>query len=125
MPITWTISHTERLVSARGKGPVKIADFEAYFDNIVVSGAATYRKYFDSSDIEPQLSDTDLMSLGARVSAYAELGRAGAMAIVVSSQAGYELAARYTNLARGERAARIFWEADKARQWLEAQPAVN
>ncbi|MFI5000192.1 MAG: hypothetical protein ACHQK9_09965 [Reyranellales bacterium] len=102
-----------------------LKDFEAYFDDMVVSGAVAYRKFFDATDIEPRLSDDDVMLLGARVSAYAAMGPRGPLAVVVASEAGHTLAARFFNLGPSMRSAKIFWSADKALKWLTAQPPVG
>jgi hypothetical protein len=125
MPIRWKISHDEKLVTVRAEGPVVLQDFVAYFDDIIVSDAIAYRKFFDASGIEPQFSDDDVMQLGARASAYAAIEPRGPLAVVVNTDAGYALAARFMNLASARRPANIFWSVGKAQKWLDAQTDVT
>ena len=39
MPMRWTISHDDRLVTVIADGPVTLLEIEAYFDALVLAGA--------------------------------------------------------------------------------------
>jgi len=39
MPMRWTISHDERLVTVTAEGPLTLLEIEAYFDAVVLAGA--------------------------------------------------------------------------------------
>ena len=125
MPVRWTIAHAERLVTVRAEGPVALKAIEAYFDDLVVSNAMPYRKLFDARGVEPQLSDADMMLLGARVSAYAAMDPRGPIAVVVNSDAAFAVVSRFANLGNARRSLKIFEAIDEARLWLDLQPAVT
>ena len=121
MPITCTIDHDRKLVTATAAGEVGLKDMEDYLDGLVTGEAMPYPKLFDATTAVPRLSDDDMMMLGARVSAYRAFDPRGPLAIVVGSTASHELAARFANLGGAARAAGIFWTIDDARRWLDNQ----
>ena len=73
MPVRFTIDHDKRYVTVRATGVVLLDEVLDYFDALVTQNAMPYRKLFDAREAQPQLSDDDVMVLGARVSAYAEM----------------------------------------------------
>ena len=119
----WTISHDERLVMVVADGPVALPEIEAYFDAVVLAGAQPYAKLLDASTMEPQLSDAEMMAIGARMSAYVKDQRwsGGPAAFVVASRANREFVKRFINLAASPRSAKIFQTVDEARRWLDEQ----
>ena len=122
MPITWTISAADRLVSARAEGIVTLKHIEALLDDIVVKDALQYRKLFDGRGAAGQYDDADVMSLGARIQAYNTLNLAGAAAIVVDTQERRDVALRFANIAKGKRPIRVFQDPVAARAWLDSDP---
>ncbi|MBS0546923.1 MAG: hypothetical protein JSR24_04185 [Proteobacteria bacterium] len=125
MPVTWTISTADRLVSARAEGIVTLTDIEALLDDIVVKDALTYRKMFDGRGAIGQYDDADVMSLGARIQAYNTLDLSGAAAIVVDTQERYDVALRFANIAKAKRPIRVFWDPQSARTWLDSNPTLE
>lgn len=121
MPIHWTISHPNKLVVAVCKGPLTRQDIEAYLDAVVVVDGLSYRKIFDMTQAEPAIPDDDMMALGARIRAYATVGRIGPLAIVASTDISYERAHMFAALADARRPLKIFRELHQARAWLDAQ----
>ena len=121
MPIQWTISHPHRLVVAVCKDRVSRADIEGYLDNVVVTDTLPYRKIFDTTNAVMELSDDDMMALGARSRAYAGLANMGPLALVASSPESFERARLFGALADARRPLKIFSELHTARQWLDAQ----
>jgi len=122
MPITWTISDTDRLVSARAEDLVTLQDVEALLDDIVVKDALAYRKLFDGRKATGQYDDRDVLMLGARISAYNSLNLTGAVAIVVETQTQYDAALRFANIGQAKRAIRVFFTPEEARAWLDTDP---
>ncbi len=122
MSAEWTISHTERLVTVRAQGVIGRGEIEAYLDDVVVKGAMPYRKFLDARGAVPDLTDDDMMLLGARVSAYAEMDPRGPVALVVDPGSAYDAALRFMNLGGARRPGMVFTSTDEARNWLEAQP---
>ena len=122
MPITWTISAADRLVSARAEGIVTLKQIEALLDDIVVKDALQYRKMFDGRGSVGQYDDADVMSLGARIQAYNTLNLTGAAAIVVDTQERHDVALRFANIAKGKRPIRVFRDPAAAHAWLDSDP---
>jgi hypothetical protein len=119
VPIEWTISHPERLVTIRAEGPVTRQDVEAYLDGIVVAGCMPYGKLFDARGIDPRASDEDVMLLAARVQAYGQTMEGGALAFVTTSSRARDFVRRYLNLSGANRPSRTFRTVDAASAWLE------
>src|ERR1700754_1872553 len=126
MPITWTISTADRLVSARAQGLVTLQDVEALLDDLVVNNALPYRKLFDGRGSIGKYDDNDVMALAARISAYNNsLDLTGAAAIVVETQEHYDTALRFANIGQAKRAIRVFFSLEEARAWLDTDPRPN
>ena len=122
MPLQWTISHPTRLVVAIASGELRPEDIASYFDEVARANASAYSKLFDASQATADLSDDELMALGARIRAYVALGPIGPVAIVVPTVATHEQALIFAALAEADRPIRVFRELHLARQWLDAQP---
>jgi hypothetical protein len=122
VPITWTISHAERLVVARAEGPISLRDIEALLDDVVIKEAIGYRKLFDARGSVGTYSDEDVMALGARIQAYVRLNLSGAAAIVVDSQKQFNVALRFANIAKAKRPIQVFYSPEEARAWLDSDP---
>lgn len=125
MPVTWTISAADRLVSARAQGIVTLKDIEALLDDIVVKDALQYAKMFDGRGAVGQYDDNDVMALGARIQAYNGLNLSGAAAIVVDTDERHDVALRFANIARGKRPIRVFRTPEEARAWLASDPQLT
>ena len=123
VPITWTIDHDRRLLTAVCQGNVTLLDLEEYLDAVVVAGSMPYRKLFDGTRGDSTLTDEEMMLLGARIRAYHTEGVMGPLAIVVVTEHTHGLARLFGALAAADRPIRIFRDARAARRWLEAQPA--
>jgi hypothetical protein len=123
MPMHWKISHEERLVTVTTDGPMTLRDVEAYFDAVVVADAQPYAKLFDARDMVAQLSDDDMMAIGARMSAYVrDQGQPGGpAAFVVTTDVARDFIERYLNLMPSSRQALICETVDEARRWLDEQ----
>jgi hypothetical protein len=125
MPTQWTISHPTRLVMAVAEDDLVLKDLEDYLDAIVAAGALSYRKIFDTTGATANLSEDDLMALGARIRAYTAIGPIGPLAIVATTDRSYGQARMFTALAEADRPIKIFRELHAARHWLDAQTAES
>ncbi|MCX7367114.1 MAG: hypothetical protein NTV97_35630 [Alphaproteobacteria bacterium] len=122
MPVEFTIDHATRFVHARAHGIVTLQELEPFMDAVVVQDAMGYRKLFDGRDAIGKYTSDDVMMLGARISAYATMGVRGPLALVAAGGDGFEVASRFINLGKNDRAAKVFLEVDEARKWLDDQP---
>src|SRR5579871_6498047 len=80
VPVTYTIDHDRRLVHAKCEGTVSLQEILDYLDAVAVADVMPYDKLFDASQAEFTLSDSDMMTLGARVSAYEVMDPRGPVA---------------------------------------------
>lgn len=123
MPITWTIDHNRRMLTAVCQGDVTLHDLEEYLDAVVVAGSMSYRKLFDGTRGDSKMIDEEMMALGARIRAYHTAGPMGPLAIVVVTEHTHGLARLFGALAAADRPIKIFRDIRAAQRWLEAQPA--
>ena len=122
MPIHFTIDHKTRHVEAKFDGNLVLKDVEDFTDAVVGAGALSYRKLIDGRTATGTYTDADVMALGARMAAYATMGKRGALALVPAPDTSLELADRLLNLGKDGRPAKAFLSIDEARKWLAAQP---
>lgn len=119
MPITWKILADERMVIARADGPVTLNDIQDYLDAVVVADAQPYAKLFDAGSMVLQLSDEEVMLMGARMSAYSSaFDTAGPLAFVATTLAVEGFAKRFLNVASVQRPAKICRTVEEAKAWL-------
>jgi hypothetical protein len=123
VPITWTIDHDKRMLTAVCEGDVTLRDIEGYLDAVVVAGTMPYRKLFDGTRADSAMTDEEMMALGARIRAYHGSGKMGPLAIAVVTEHTHGLARLFGALAAADRPIKIFRDLRAARRWLEAQPA--
>jgi hypothetical protein len=121
MPIHWTINHSDRLVVAICQDEVTRMDIEDYLDKVVVADALPYAKIFDTTDGALVLSDEDMMTLGARIRAYAGISHIGPLALVAASPENVDRARLFVTLADANRPVRIFSKLSAASRWANKQ----
>jgi hypothetical protein len=119
LPVEYSIDHQKKFVKVRAHGPIVLKEILDYFDALVVQDAMAYPKLFDARDAEPQLSDDDVMELGARVSAYAAYEPRGPIAAVATKPKAGEILQRFMNLGGADRPMRLFASVEEAMAWLE------
>jgi hypothetical protein len=122
MPIHFTIDHKARTVEAKFDGHLVLKDVEDFCDAVVAVDGLPYRKLIDGRTATGTYTDDDVMALGARLAAYATLGKRGALALVPAPDTSLELVDRLLNLGKDGRPAKGFLSIDEARTWLAAQP---
>jgi hypothetical protein len=121
VPVDFTFDHQNRLVVATAHGRIVLREILDYFDAVTINNAASYAKLFDARAANPQLSDDDVMVLGARVSAYAAFDPRGPVAAVADTEEAREVVRRYMNFAGANRPMQMFLSVDEARAWLLGQ----
>ena len=118
LPVDFEIDHTKRFVRVRAHGVVILREILDFFDALVVQDAMPYPKLFDAREAEPDLSDDDVMTLGARVSAYAAMDPRGPVAAVAVTKKAGDILQRFMNLGGAQRPMRLFASVEEARAWL-------
>ena len=124
MPINWTISHPDRMVTVQVDGEITLPEAEEYLDAIVVADAMAYAKLLDCSTMVTHVSDDEMMRLGARMRAYASILKGGPLVFVVTTPEIHDYVRRYINLAAADRPVKIVKTVDQARAWLKTQGPV-
>jgi len=121
MPIQWTISHPDRMVTVQIEGEVTLPEGEAYLDALVVADAMPYAKLLDCTSMITHVSDDEMMRLGARMRAYASILKGGPLVFVVTQPEIEDYVRRYINLSGADRPVKIVKTVDQARDWLKTQ----
>ena len=121
MPITWTISHPDRMVAVVVEGDITLAQAEEYLDALVVADAMPYAKLLDCTRMRTQVSDEEMMQLGARMRAYASIMKGGPLVFVVTDPLIENYVRRYINLAAADRPVKIVTTMEQAQAWLAKQ----
>jgi hypothetical protein len=119
MPLSWTISHPQRLVIAVARGDVAPHEFGTYIEAMQPIGA--YRRMFVVSGISTVFDTALMRSVGNAVRDHARRERIGPIAIVADNEAAYASAMVYADAVQGlDRPIRIFREQHEARRWLDS-----
>ena len=121
MPIKWTISHPERRVTVDVDGDITLPQAEEYLDALVLADAMPYAKLLDCTRLKTQVSDEEMMQLGARMRAYASIMKGGPLVFVVTDPLIENYVRRYINLAAADRPVTIVTTIDQAKAWLKKQ----
>lgn len=121
MPIKWTISHPDRMVTVQIDGEVTLPEGEAYLDALVVADAMPYAKLLDCTTMVTHVTDDEMMQLGARMRAYASILKGDPLVFVVTTPDIEDYVRRYINLAGGDRPVKIVKTVDQARDWLKTR----
>ena len=122
MPLHWTIDSQLKLFAARAEGDITLADLNRMLDAMAGAQAHGYRKLFDGSQGDTQMSPGEFLSLGVRMRSIHATGPMGPLAVVLPANKYYLVARALGVLAAAKRPMRIFTDPDKARQWLERRP---
>lgn len=119
MPLTITVDHAARLISATARGTVSRQDMAGYFEAVPREGAVGYRVIFDFRTATLQLTSADLR-------AFSEIARSrksdafdSAVALIVRSEAERELAAYFIDRTASGRPVRLFGDPEQAAAWFD------
>ena len=122
MPLRWEILHSQKLVHIVAEGPVTLKEMEDHFDALFIADAMPYAKLFDATNADPIYSDEDVMTMGARLSAYTATVDSGPLAVVGLSDHVEMTFRRFVNVSPSKRPAALFKTEAEARAWLAIQP---
>ncbi|WP_422034221.1 hypothetical protein [Reyranella sp.] len=125
MPLRWEILHPQKLIHVIAEGEVTLKEMEAHFDALVVANALVYSKLFDATRLEPVYDETDVMAMGARLSAYTENFPSGPLAVVGRDESVILAFKRFVNISPSNRPAALFSTEKKARAWLAKQAGAE
>jgi hypothetical protein len=118
MPLSWTISHPQRLVIAVARGEVAPHEFGGYLEAMQAVGS--YRRMFVVSGLSTVFDTALMKSVGNAARDHASREKIGPIAIVADNEAAYGSALLYAEAAQGiDRPIRIFREQHEARRWLD------
>ena len=120
MPVTYTISHPNRLVVALATDRVSSADVLNCLMEIHEAGAAPYRKIFDMTGARGTIPLIELRQIAKRAATFAESTPTGPLAIVVASDEHSDLARLFAYAATARRPVRVFRELHTAHAWLDS-----
>lgn len=118
MPISIDVDHEARIVRAVATGQVTFADTWAYHEMLVLEDALSYAKMMDATEATFVHDDEEIMRLGARVSAHADVMDRGPVAVVVHDETQRDMIRRYFNLTGGAFPTALFETELEARRWL-------
>lgn len=124
MPLHWTIDSRLRFFVATCDGTVDLSEVNVMLDAVVGADGLGYRKLFDGTNGNTQMSPVDMLGIGVRLRALQDGDREhGPLAIVVPEDKFAIMSRLLGILAAAKRPMRVFKDADKARKWLDS-PAV-
>lgn len=122
MPLHWTVDSKERLVIATADGHVTREDVENYIQAMNGAGTLSYRKLFDGSRGETDMTPGDMLAIGAWLRERHATGTPGPLAVVIPPDKA-DLVSRVLGiLAAADRPMRVFSEVEPARRWIESLP---
>jgi stage II sporulation SpoAA-like protein len=123
MPIHWTVSHATRSVVITATGVIRLADMQECVRAIAMPATLSYRKLVDFGEAELAFGRDGVMALSRYIREHRGIGRMGALAIVVGSDAVEQQARQFRSLEVEDRPLKIFRDAEAARAWLDTQPS--
>jgi hypothetical protein len=132
MTLHWFIDSRRRLVTITADGAVSRAEIDEMLDAVMGAGALAYRKLVDVTAGRSDLSEHDMLEIGARVRTL-HGNAVGAVALVLPNQSltdeasseAETLVARLIGIiASAKRPFRICKTVGSAKRWLES-PAVR
>lgn len=118
MPISVHVDHEARLVRSVATGQITLQDTWGYHETLVLEDALPYAKLMDATEATFVHDDEDIMKLGARVSAYADVDNRGPVAVVVCDETQRGMVRRYFNLTGDAFPTALFGTELEARRWL-------
>lgn len=122
MPLHWIVDSKERLVIAIAEGHVTRQDVEDYIRVMNGAGTLPYRKLFDGSRGETDMTPEDMLAIGARLRERHAGAALGPLAIVIPPDKA-DLVSRVLGiLASADRPMRVFSDVEPARRWIDSLP---
>lgn len=125
MPLHWTLDSRRQIFAATCDGNVELAEVNVMLDAVMGADGLGYRKLFDGTNGDTQMSAIDMLSIGVRMRALQDDGREhGPLAVVVPDGKHAMMSRLLGILAAARRPMRVFNDVEKARKWLDS-PAIR
>jgi hypothetical protein len=123
MPLHWIVDSKERLVIVTAEGAVTGAELEDYIAAMNGAGTMSYRKLYDGSRGNTDLTEEELLAIGVQLRARHTTGdRPGPLALVLSPDQFEQVSRVLGILAAADRPMRVFTAIAPARHWIERLP---
>ena len=122
MPLHWIVDSKERLVITTADGHVTRQDVDDYIRAMNGAGTQPYRKLFDGSRGETDMTPEDMLAIGVLLRERHATGTPGPLAIVIPPDKA-DLVSRVLGiLATADRPMRVFSDVEPARRWIDSLP---
>lgn len=126
MPVYWTIRSEKRLFEVTCSGFVEAHEVQRMLDILAGAEALGYRKLFDGSQADTQLTALEILQIGGRMRSLHAAGMPLGPLAVVFPDDKYPLLSRVLGiLATPRRPMRIFNRTTPARKWLETAAVLE
>lgn len=120
MPLIYSVSRRDRLVTATARGEVSAEEISHCLVAMVEEGALAYAKLFDATEMQRGFSRAQLLSFATFSKVQGGLRRLGPLAIVIGSPAQRARVELFVRRATARRPVRVFDDLPAARRWLDA-----
>ena len=106
-------------MTSRVNDTIRLPDLVSYLDGLVTGNLMSYAKLFDAGTQETDMNDQDMLTMAARVNAYAALDPRGPLALVARAPSTRDMMRRVMNVDRSKRPMMLFERSRDALAWLE------
>ena len=124
MALHWIFDSQRLLVVHTAEGDFTHADLMAYIDAVEGAKVLSWRKLFDASTARLAMTETELMSAGARIRGTHENAPSGPMAVILPHDDDGPFMRFLGFLSAAERPMRLFRDLEPALRWVEAMPLL-
>ena len=123
MPLSWSISHPNRLVIAVAKGELEPHDMMNFVVGIDSANARPYRKMVDVTGVTALFSAEKIRRFARLIRQREDESEVGPIGVVAGSPDVHRQAVLFARHARRNRHIKVFHEQHDARKWLDAVDA--
>jgi len=124
LPLSWTVSHDERLVVATGTGDVVLMDLIRFMQGLAQGGLLSYPRIIDLSHATLALKAAEIRHIAqgvAAASANGTLGPIAAVAFIAKSEEVRDMTLLFgERTAQTDRPLRVCSSMAEARDWLSS-----
>jgi hypothetical protein len=118
LSITLRVDHLRKFAEVHVSGTLMLQDILGYFDSLVAHGAMSYTKLVDAREAKPNISESDMATIGDAVRALAWFDPRGAIATVASSPEMIDFLRRFAKVDNAQRPIENFATVEQAKAWL-------
>jgi len=125
MPLSWSISHPNRLVIAVAKGDLEPKDMMDFVLSVDGASARSYRKMIDVTGVTARFSADKIRRFAHLIRRREDESEVGPIGVVAGSPDVHRQAVLFAKQAQRHRPIRVFHEQHDARKWLDALGAPD